>query len=156
MQKTRLAQRCALPVALPWERCSHERKNLPTRTRPPDNVPYLRRHLLNTGAQCARRSCQASRDAGAPHGWNIAQHQWVQGKEGAAMSDCRWSKAAAKGIAARVLDILQDADEMHGPNRADYVEMMEGLARVCLARAEVARLNDPDNVYSHIIERGNA
>jgi hypothetical protein len=67
------------------------------------------------------------------------------------MSDL-WSNAAARGIAARVLNILQDADEMHGPNRADYIEMMEGLARVCLARAEVARLNDPANLYRVITQ----
>lgn len=54
------------------------------------------------------------------------------------------STARARQIAQNVLNALQDADEIGGPDRAEYIEMMENLARICAIRAATARVTAPE------------
>jgi len=50
------------------------------------------------------------------------------------------SRMIADRIAAEVIEALQTAEEMHGPDLPDYVHLMDTLARLCALRAEVARV----------------
>jgi hypothetical protein len=53
------------------------------------------------------------------------------------------SEIIAAHIRAKTLNALQDADEIGGPDRADYIHLMESIAKECLRRAETAREQDP-------------
>lgn len=50
--------------------------------------------------------------------------------------------ATSKRIADAALAALQEADEITGPDRAGYIELMEYLAQECRRRAEVAEANE--------------
>lgn len=54
------------------------------------------------------------------------------------------SKTRANAIATKVLDALQEADELGGPERMDYINLMENMARVCSIRAATARVTAPE------------
>ena len=54
------------------------------------------------------------------------------------------SQITANRIASDVLNALQAADEIGGPDRPEYASMMENLARVCMLRAATARVNAPE------------
>jgi hypothetical protein len=51
----------------------------------------------------------------------------------------RASEIVAATIKARTLDALQAAEEMHGPDYPEYIEMMRELAADCTQRAETAQ-----------------
>ena len=54
------------------------------------------------------------------------------------------SKARADHIARQVLDVLQAADEIGGPERREYIDMMQNLARICAIRAATAQVTSPE------------
>lgn len=54
------------------------------------------------------------------------------------------SQTIANALAQRVIDTLQAADEIGGPDRPEYIGMMENLARLCMLRAATARANAPE------------
>jgi hypothetical protein len=54
------------------------------------------------------------------------------------------SEIIAAHIRAKTLNALQDADEIGGPDRPDYVRLMLGLADECQRRAETAREQAPE------------
>jgi hypothetical protein len=53
------------------------------------------------------------------------------------------SEIIAAHIRAKTLNALQDADEIGGPDHADYVSLMVSLAAECQRRAQTAREQDP-------------
>lgn len=60
------------------------------------------------------------------------------------------SYAAAEAIKARVLNELQNADELGGPDWREYVSLMEELRDECADRARVAmETNGPRAVLRH-------
>ena len=54
------------------------------------------------------------------------------------------SEARARQITERVLSAMQEADELCGPERREYISMMENLARICSIRAATARVTAPE------------
>jgi hypothetical protein len=62
--------------------------------------------------------------------------------EGARMSNA--SQVSADRIGAAVVEALQAADEIGGPERPEYVRLMDRLAQLCAMRAATARANAPE------------
>lgn len=67
------------------------------------------------------------------------------------------SQVVAKRIMHAVLDALQDADELGGPDRPEYIELMDMLAAECRKRAQTAEETDPTaEVLAWVKEHINA
>ena len=54
------------------------------------------------------------------------------------------SQVSADRIGAAVVEALQAADEIGGPERPEYVRLMDRLAQLCAMRAATARANAPE------------
>jgi hypothetical protein len=59
------------------------------------------------------------------------------------LTDNTSSAVAARGIYAAMLDTMQGADELGGPEAPEYIELMEAIAAECAQRAATARENFP-------------